>query len=73
MKRRPQSRSRCTTAPNPFRHRNRRILNGFFEIVVERCGGLLDKFEGNAALAVFGTPAPLDDAAGTALSCARAI
>ncbi|MEV6334506.1 adenylate/guanylate cyclase domain-containing protein [Nocardia vinacea] len=52
------------------------ILNSFFEIVVdevERCGGLLNKFEGDAALAVFGTPAPLDDAAGTALSCARAI
>ncbi len=35
------------------------ILNGFFGIVVdevERYGGLLNKFEGDAALAVFGTP-----------------
>ncbi|WP_280217830.1 adenylate/guanylate cyclase domain-containing protein [Nocardia neocaledoniensis] len=52
------------------------ILNRFFDIVVdevERHGGLLNKFEGDAALAVFGTPAPLADAAGSALSCARAI
>ncbi|WP_433681726.1 adenylate/guanylate cyclase domain-containing protein [Nocardia sp. CA-119907] len=52
------------------------ILNSFFDIVVdevERCGGLLNKFEGDAALAVFGTPAPLADAPGAALSCARAI
>lgn len=52
------------------------ILNSFFDIVVdevERCGGLLNKFEGDAALAVFGTPAPLDDASGAAMSCARAI
>ncbi|WP_245655533.1 adenylate/guanylate cyclase domain-containing protein [Nocardia coubleae] len=52
------------------------ILNRFFDIVVdevERHGGLLNKFEGDAALAIFGTPAPLEDAAGQALSCARAI
>ncbi|MFC8381372.1 adenylate/guanylate cyclase domain-containing protein [Nocardia sp. NPDC057272] len=52
------------------------ILNRFFDIVVdevERHGGLLNKFEGDAALAVFGTPAPLDDLAGAALSCGRAI
>ncbi|MFD8100851.1 adenylate/guanylate cyclase domain-containing protein [Nocardia fluminea] len=52
------------------------ILNRFFDIVVdevERHGGLLNKFEGDAALAVFGTPAPLDDLAGSALSCGRAI
>lgn len=52
------------------------ILNRFFDIVVdevERHGGLLNKFEGDAALAVFGTPAPLDDAAGAALACARGI
>ncbi|MFC8529034.1 adenylate/guanylate cyclase domain-containing protein [Nocardia sp. NPDC057227] len=52
------------------------ILNRFFDVVVaevERHGGLLNKFEGDAALAVFGTPAPLADAAGSALACARAI
>ncbi|WP_067536669.1 adenylate/guanylate cyclase domain-containing protein [Nocardia crassostreae] len=52
------------------------LLNEFFEIVVdevERYGGLFNKFEGDAALAVFGTPAPLLDAAGAALSAARAI
>lgn len=52
------------------------MLNRFFDVVVaevERHGGLLNKFEGDAALAVFGTPAPLDDAAGSALACARAI
>ncbi|MGV9415655.1 adenylate/guanylate cyclase domain-containing protein [Nocardia sp. NPDC003693] len=52
------------------------ILNRFFGIVVdevERHGGLLNKFEGDAALAVFGTPAELDSAAGAALACARAI
>ncbi|MFE6922624.1 adenylate/guanylate cyclase domain-containing protein [Nocardia sp. NPDC057663] len=52
------------------------ILNRFFDIVVdevERHGGLLNKFEGDAALAVFGTPAPLNDLAGSALSCGRAI
>lgn len=52
------------------------ILNRFFDIVVdevERHGGLLNKFEGDAALAVFGTPVPLDDLAGSALSCGRAI
>ncbi|MFC4376549.1 adenylate/guanylate cyclase domain-containing protein [Nocardia halotolerans] len=52
------------------------ILNRFFDIVVDEVeshGGLLNKFEGDAALAVFGTPAPLADAAGAALSCGRAI
>ena len=52
------------------------ILNRFFDIVVDevdRHGGLLNKFEGDAALAVFGTPAQLDDHAGQALACARAI
>ncbi|MBF6133343.1 adenylate/guanylate cyclase domain-containing protein [Nocardia otitidiscaviarum] len=52
------------------------ILNEFFGIVVdevERHGGLVNKFEGDAALAIFGTPAPLTDAAGAALASARAI
>ncbi|MEU0539683.1 adenylate/guanylate cyclase domain-containing protein [Nocardia sp. NPDC005978] len=52
------------------------ILNEFFAIVVdevEHAGGLVNKFEGDAALAVFGTPAPLADPAAAALSAARAI
>ncbi|MFB7716159.1 adenylate/guanylate cyclase domain-containing protein [Nocardia sp. NPDC056100] len=52
------------------------ILNDFFAVVVdevERHGGLVNKFEGDAALAVFGTPAPLSDAAGSALAASRAI
>lgn len=52
------------------------ILNDFFAVVVdevERHGGLLNKFEGDAALAVFGTPAPIADPAAAALSTARAI
>ncbi|RDI55611.1 adenylate/guanylate cyclase domain-containing protein [Nocardia mexicana] len=52
------------------------LLNDFFGVVVdevERHGGLINKFEGDAALAIFGTPAPLSDAAGSALAAARAI
>jgi adenylate cyclase len=51
-------------------------LNRFFEIVVDEVesnGGLLNKFEGDAALCVFGAPAPLDDPATAALRTARAI
>ncbi|QLY30511.1 adenylate/guanylate cyclase domain-containing protein [Nocardia huaxiensis] len=52
------------------------LLNEFFAIVVdevERHGGLVNKFEGDAALAIFGAPAPHLDASGAALSAARAI
>lgn len=50
------------------------LLNRFFaEVVdvVERHGGWINKFEGDAALAVFGAPVELDDAAGSALCAAR--
>ena len=50
------------------------VLNRFFGIVVgcvERSGGWINKFEGDAALAVFGAPTDLDDAAGSALAAAR--
>ena len=49
-------------------------LNGFFGVVVEVVeahGGWINKFEGDAALAVFGAPLPLEDAAGAALAAAR--
>jgi adenylate cyclase len=52
------------------------MLNRFFGIVVnavESHGGLVNKFEGDAALCVFGAPAPLDDAATAALAAARQI
>ncbi len=47
------------------------LLNEFFGVVVEVVedhGGWINKFEGDAALAVFGAPLPLDDAAGCALA-----
>jgi adenylate cyclase len=50
------------------------LLNRFFGIVVEvvnGCGGWVNKFEGDAALAVFGAPEPLEDAAGCALRAGR--
>ena len=46
------------------------ILNAFFAVVidvVEQHDGWINKFEGDAALAVFGAPTALDDAAGCAL------
>ncbi len=52
------------------------MLNRFFEVVVdevENHHGLLNKFEGDAALCVFGAPAELDDPATAALRTARAI
>ncbi|WP_026424233.1 adenylate/guanylate cyclase domain-containing protein [Actinokineospora inagensis] len=52
------------------------LLNRFFAIVVDEIdahGGLVNKFVGDAALAIFGAPLPLDDSAGRALAAARAI
>ena len=51
-------------------------LNRFFSIVVdavESVGGLVNKFEGDAALCVFGAPVELDDQATAALVTARRI
>lgn len=51
-----------------------RELNAFFERVVDcvhRNKGIINKFQGDAALAVFGAPLPLDDTAGHALAAAR--
>ena len=51
-----------------------RLLNRFFRVVVEVVeaeGALVNKFEGDAALCVFGAPVPRDDPAGDALRAAR--
>jgi adenylate cyclase len=50
------------------------LLNRFFAVVVEvvdRHGGWVNKFEGDAALAIFGAPTPLDDHEACALAAAR--
>jgi adenylate cyclase len=50
------------------------LLNRFFAVVVDTVvahGGLVNKFEGDAALAVFGAPLPVDDPAGGALAAGR--
>jgi adenylate cyclase len=49
-------------------------LNRFFEVVVsvvDAHGGLVNKFEGDAALCIFGAPLKLEDPAAAALSAAR--
>ncbi len=51
------------------------ILNEFFGVIVEAVdeqGGWINKFEGDAALAVFGAPIEIRDPAGRALAAARA-
>lgn len=50
------------------------VLNAFFGVVVETVdehGGWVNKFEGDAALAVFGAPQECEDAAGKALAAGR--
>jgi adenylate cyclase len=53
-----------------------RLLNRFFRVVievVEESGGLVNKFEGDAALCIFGAPVASDDPSGDALRAARAL
>ena len=53
-----------------------RRLNAFFEVVVDAVaghGGWVNKFEGDAALCVFGAPVERPDEAACALSAARAL
>ncbi|MFC5180695.1 adenylate/guanylate cyclase domain-containing protein [Actinomadura harenae] len=50
------------------------LLNAFFAVVVRVVAahaGWINKFEGDAALAIFGAPSAMDDAAGAALGAAR--
>ena len=52
------------------------VLNAFFRIVVaavDARGGLINKFQGDAALAVFGAPTRLDGFSSAALATARAL
>jgi class 3 adenylate cyclase len=52
------------------------LLNEFFAVVVdevERCDGLINKFEGDGALAVFGAPVAQEQPETNALAAARAI
>jgi len=52
------------------------MLNRFFGVVVEvveEHGGLVNKFEGDAALCIFGAPTELPNAAASALAAARSI
>jgi class 3 adenylate cyclase len=52
------------------------VLNDFFRIVVHAVDehhGLINKFAGDAALAVFGVPLPISEPASSALATARAL
>ncbi|WP_026917530.1 adenylate/guanylate cyclase domain-containing protein [Gordonia shandongensis] len=52
------------------------LLNRFFQVIVEEVEeqrGLVNKFEGDAVLAIFGAPLHLDDPAGAALAAGRRI
>jgi adenylate cyclase len=53
-----------------------RLLNRFFRVVIEVVeteSGYVNKFEGDAALCVFGAPADCEDPAGKALCAARTL
>ncbi|MCG7579189.1 adenylate/guanylate cyclase domain-containing protein [Mycolicibacterium sp. OfavD-34-C] len=57
-------------------HEVAEVLNAFFRIVVAQVDahrGLINKFQGDAALAVFGAPLRVDDPAAAAMSTARAL
>ncbi len=57
-------------------HEVAEVLNEFFRIVVDEVDaqdGLINKFQGDAALAVFGAPLRMDDSASAALATARAL
>jgi class 3 adenylate cyclase len=57
-------------------HEVAEVLNDFFRIVVDEVderNGLINKFQGDAALAVFGAPLRMEDPASAALETARAL
>ncbi|HYZ69764.1 MAG TPA: adenylate/guanylate cyclase domain-containing protein [Mycobacterium sp.] len=57
-------------------HQVAAVLNDFFRIVVaqvDKRHGLINKFQGDAALAVFGAPLRIDDPATAALATGRAL
>lgn len=57
-------------------HEVAEVLNDFFRIVVgevDERNGLVNKFQGDAALAVFGAPVHIDDPASAALATARGL
>ncbi|HKP42242.1 adenylate/guanylate cyclase domain-containing protein [Mycobacterium sp.] len=57
-------------------HEVAKVLNDFFRIVVaavDKQRGLVNKFQGDAALAVFGAPLRIDDPATATLATARAL
>ena len=57
-------------------HEVAKVLNEFFRIVVaevDERNGLINKFQGDAALAVFGAPLRMPDPAAAALATARAL
>jgi adenylate cyclase len=57
-------------------HEVAEVLNAFFRIVVaevDRRDGLVNKFQGDAVLAVFGAPLRIDDPGSAALATARAL
>jgi class 3 adenylate cyclase len=57
-------------------HEVARVLNDFFRIViaaVDERHGLINKFQGDAALAVFGAPLRIDEPVSAAMSTARAL
>ncbi len=52
------------------------LLNGFFDAVVRCVGaeaGLINKFQGDGAVCIFGAPVDQEDHAARALRCARAL
>lgn len=52
------------------------LLNEFFRVIVDvvgRHGGFVNKFQGDAALAIFGAPLDQEDFAGQALAAARTL
>lgn len=52
------------------------LLNEFFRVIVDvvgRHGGFVNKFQGDAALAIFGAPLDQEDFAGHALAAARTL